>query len=95
MEHFQIKTWRINDLEDMTNSDLEFLQKNAGNVDWSPEQYIESTDVTGRAVYYKTKSAILKFTTNNLKQETLLRIKYGDRLILESWVNCTSTHAYV
>lgn len=88
METFQIKTWCIFNPVDMDVSDIEWLKKNASTVDWQPEAYESAADVSGRTVYYKTKNARLKFTTLNPKQETLLKIKFGAAMVLESFVNC-------
>ena len=84
----QIKTWRIDNVDGLGIHELEWLKKNSGNVDWSPEEYDSATDVSGRTIYYKTKNARLKFTTMNSKQETLMQLKFGDKMILESFVNC-------
>ena len=90
MERFQIKTWRIDNLDGLSIHDIEWLKKNSGNVDWSPEEYDSATDVSGRTIYYKTRNSRLKFTTINSKQETLMQLKFGDKMFLESWVNCTT-----
>lgn len=90
METFQIKTWRIDNLDGLDAHELGWLQKNASNVDWRSAEYDSATDVSGRTIYYTTKNARLKFTTMNPKQETLMQLKFGDKMILESWVNCNS-----
>ena len=88
METYQIKTWRIMSPIDMDISDIEWLKKNTTNIDWQPAEYESSADVSGRTFYYKTKNERIRFTTLNPKQETLLKIKFGNAMVLESFVNC-------
>lgn len=95
MEKFQIKTWRILTPSNITEADIVWLRKNCHNVQFDSGTDPIKLDYRGSQFSVNTRTPVLKFSTNNSKQETLLKIKFGDELILESWVNCAGTHAYV
>lgn len=95
MEKFQIKTWRIADPDNITEADLSWLRKNCFNVQFDSGTDPIKLDYRGAQFSVNTRTPVLKFSTNNSKQETMLQLKFSSRLILESWVNCTGTHAYV
>jgi len=96
MEHFKVKTWRINNPFDITEADLLWLQNNCSRVEYDSRiQMIPGSNNLGQLSQMQIIAPVLKCVTNSSKQETMLQLKFGDRLILESWVNCTSTHSYV
>ena len=96
MEHFKVKTWRINNPFDITDADLIWLQNNCSRVEYdSGIQTIPGSNNLGNPSQMQIRAPVLKCLTNNSKQETMLQLKFSDRLILESWVNCTSTRDYV
>lgn len=90
METFQIKTWRIEHLDGITAGEIDWLSTQANNVAYQSAEYLIVQTYSSRPNRLMTKRAMLKFTTVNNKQETLLILKYGDKMILESCVNCRS-----
>ena len=90
METFQIKTWRIEQLDSMAAGEIDWLCTQANNVTYQSAEYLDVQSYSSRPNRLMTKRATLKFTTVNNKQETLLILKYGDKMILESWSNCSS-----
>jgi hypothetical protein len=93
MEQFQIKTWRIANLNLLTEADFSWLRKNCYNVQ------VDGGGGDPTSIVYKGRQYQIparatpfsaKFSTNNSKQETIVQLKFGDNIILESWVNCTT-----
>ena len=95
MEKFQVKTWRILTPSNITEADIVWLRKNCHNVQFDSGTEPITLDYRGSQFSVNSRTPMLKFCTNNIKQETLLKIKFGDELILESWANCTSSQTYV
>ena len=96
MKHFKVKTWRMLNPSNITDEDLLWLQRNTCRIEYdSGIEMIPGSNNLGKLSQMQIRAPFLKFITNNEKQETLLKIKYADRLILESWVNCTSEYGYV
>lgn len=96
MKHFKVKTWRMLDPSNIAKEDLLWLQSNTCRIEYdSGIETIPGSNNLGMLSQMQIRAPSLKFITNNEKQETLLKIKYADRLILESWVNCTSAYNYV
>lgn len=88
MKHFKVKTWRISDPTGITTSDCVWLQSN--NIEFQSNSNVDPVtfDYQGRQYQYAgNQIPVLKCITDNDKKEIMLQLKFGDRLILESWSN--------
>lgn len=83
-----VKTWRIVDPFEIKEPDFRWLQKNCDSVAFNRNDDPVYIEYQGRI--YATMgadSSTLKCTTKNDKQEMLLKLKFSNRIILESWTN--------
>lgn len=98
VEQTPIKTWRIDSPSDITTDDLKWLTKICFRIHYESNEVPVKLDYRGSQYTIQSRSPVLKCVTNNAKNETLLKLKFGDRLILESYVNVSSaslSHLYV
>lgn len=90
METITVKTWRFLNANDISVSDLKWLEKNVSRVEYTSQDPVE-IHYHG-SVQRLVGQSYLKVLTNNDKQEMMLHIKYSDQIVLESWCNvATST----
>lgn len=92
MERFQIKTWRLDNLDGITDADLSWLRKHCHNVQVTGGADPITINYMGRQFNAAVREIpfCVKFTTNSSKEETIVQLKFGDKIFLESWVNCTT-----
>ena len=87
MQTIKVKTWRFLNASDISPADLEWLQKNVSRVEYTSQDPVEIH--WHGSVRHIAGQAQLKVLTNDNKQETMLHLKYSDRVVLEHWCNVT------
>lgn len=89
MKHFKVKTWRISDSTNLTTPDCLWLQSNKIKFQFNSGVEPVTFDYRGSQYQYAVnpRVPVLKCITDNDEQELMLQLKFGDRLILESWSN--------
>lgn len=92
-QYYDVKTWDLVDPENLTSADFLWLQTTANSVNYRAPEYQDLHSYSGRAQFV-TRSGALHITTRNKKQESMMYLKFGNRLRLVMITRCSVDVSY-